>query len=232
MELLNFDDTGYGDELLAGLSVTVRLAVASFVLSLVLGIIIGLVAISRNRIIQGGWRAYVSLFMGVPSILVVFFVYYNLPVFLKSAFDLRMAVSPFLAGLIALGVVYAAYVAEVVRGAVLNIPQEQFDAARALGLRKLHMWWFVILPLVWRIALPGLTNVWMTVLKDTALVSLVGLNDLVRMADVAAAVTRKPFLFYIVVAVVFVLFAGVTGVGAKKIERRVNRGQEHPKELQ
>ena len=120
MELLNFDDTGYGDELLAGLWVTVRLAVSSFVLSLVLGVIIGLVAVSRNRLVQGGWRAYASLLMGVPSILVVFFVYYNLPVFLKSAFDLRIDISPFLAGLIALAVVYAAYVAEVVRGAVLS----------------------------------------------------------------------------------------------------------------
>ncbi len=229
MELLNFDDTGYGDELLAGLWVTVRLAVSSFVLSLVLGVIIGLVAVSRNRLVQGGWRAYASLFMGVPSILVVFFVYYNLPVFLKSAFDLRIDVSPFLAGLTALAVVYAAYVAEVVRGAVLNIPQGQFDAARALGLGKLHMWWLVILPLVWRIALPGLTNVWMTVLKDTALVSLVGLNDLVRTADVAAAVTRKPFLFYVVVALVFIAFAGVTGASAKKIEQRVNLGQERSK---
>ena len=98
MELLSFDDTGYGDELLAGLWVTVRLAVSSFALSLVLGVIIGLVVVSRNRVVQGGWRAYASLFMGVPSILVVFFVYYNLPVFLKSAFNLRIDVSPFCIG--------------------------------------------------------------------------------------------------------------------------------------
>ncbi len=229
MELLSFDDTGYGDELLAGLWITVRLAVSSFALSVLLGVIIGIVALSRSRLVQGGWRAYASIFMGVPSILVVFFIYYNLPVFLKSTFGLRIDVSPFLAGLIALGVVYGAYVAEVVRGAVLNIPQKQFDAAHALGLRKLHMWRFIILPQVLRIALPGLTNIWMTVLKDTALVSLVGLADLVRIADVAAAVTKEPFLFYTVAALVFIVFAGATGVGAERIERRINRGQERTK---
>ena len=229
MDLLNFDDTGYGDELLAGVFITIRLAVLSFLLALILGVVLGFIALAKNRLLQGFWRTYASVLMGVPSILVVFFLYFNAPNLLKSAFNLRVDVTPFVAGLAALGIVYAAYVGEVVRGAVLNIPRGQWDAAHALGLGKLPLWWLIILPQVWRISLPGVTNVWMTTLKDTALVSLVGLTDLVRMADIAAAATQRPFLFYIVAGLVFVVFSGLTMLGSERIERWAFRGQKKTK---
>ena len=229
MELLNFDDTGYGDELLAGVFITIRLALLSFLLALILGVVLGFVALAKNRLLQAFWRTYASVFMGVPSILIVFFLYFNAPGLLKSAFNLRVDVTPFVAGVSALAIVYAAYVGEVVRGAVLNIPRGQWDAANALGLRNLPMWWLVILPQIWRIALPGVTNVWMTTLKDTALVSLVGLTDLVRMADIAAAATQEPFLFYVVAGLVFVVFSGLTMAGSVRLERWAFRGQQKTK---
>ncbi|MDP7218311.1 MAG: ABC transporter permease subunit [Arenicellales bacterium] len=229
MELLNFDDTGYGDELLAGVFITIRLALLSFSLALILGVVLGFVALAKNRLLQAFWRTYASVFMGVPSILIVFFLYFNAPGLLKSAFNLRVDVTPFVAGVSALAIVYAAYVGEAVRGAVLNIPRGQWDAAHALGLRNLSMWWLVILPQIWRIALPGVTNVWMTTLKDTALVSLVGLTDLVRMADIAAAATQEPFLFYVVAGLVFVVFSGLTMAGSVRLERWAFRGQQKTK---
>ena len=229
MELLNFDDTGYGDELLAGVFITIRLALLSFLLALILGVVLGFVALAKNRLLQAFWRTYASVFMGVPSILIVFFLYFNAPGLLKSAFNLRVDVTPFVAGVSALAIVYAAYVGEAVRGAVLNIPRGQWDAAHALGLRNLPMWWLVILPQIWRIALPGVTNIWMTTLKDTALVSLVGLTDLVRMADIAAAATQEPFLFYVVAGLVFVVFSGLTMAGSVRLERWAFRGQQKTK---
>mgnify|MGYP001249164286 FL=1 len=229
MELLNFDDTGYGDELLAGVFITIRLALLSFLLALILGVVLGFVALAKNRLLQAFWRTYASVFMGVPSILIVFFLYFNAPGLLKSAFNLRVDVTPFVAGVSALAIVYAAYVGEAVRGAVLNIPRGQWDAAHALGLRNLSMWWLVILPQIWRIALPGVTNIWMTTLKDTALVSLVGLTDLVRMADIAAAATQEPFLFYVVAGLVFVVFSGLTMAGTVRLERWAFRGQQKTK---
>ena len=229
MELLNFDDTGYGDELLAGVFITIRLALLSFLLALILGVVLGFVALAKNRLLQAFWRTYASVFMGVPSILIVFFLYFNAPGLLKSAFNLRVDVTPFVAGVSALAIVYAAYVGEAVRGAVLNIPRGQWDAAHALGLRNLSMWWLVILPQIWRIALPGVTNIWMTTLKDTALVSLVGLTDLVRMADIAAAATQEPFLFYVVAGLVFVMFSGLTMAGSVRLERWAFRGQQKTK---
>ena len=229
MELLNFDDTGYGDELLAGVFITIRLALLSFLLALILGVVLGFVALAKNRLLQAFWRTYASVFMGVPSILIVFFLYFNAPDLLKSAFNLRVDVTPFVAGVSALAIVYAAYIGEAVRGAVLNIPRGQWDAAHALGLKNLSMWWLVILPQIWRIALPGVTNVWMTTLKDTALVSLVGLTDLVRMADIAAAATQEPFLFYVVAGLVFVVFSGLTMAASVRLERWAFRGQQKTK---
>jgi polar amino acid transport system permease protein len=229
MDLLNFDDTGYGDELLAGVFITIRLALLSFLLALILGVVLGFVALAKNRLLQAFWRTYASVFMGVPSILIVFFLYFNAPGLLKSAFNLRVDVTPFVAGVSALAIVYAAYIGEAVRGAVLNIPRGQWDAAHALGLKNLSMWWLVILPQIWRIALPGVTNVWMTTLKDTALVSLVGLTDLVRMADIAAAATQEPFLFYVVAGLVFVVFSGLTMAGSVRLERWAFRGQQKTK---
>ena len=229
MELLNFDDTGYGDELLAGVFITIRLALLSFLLALILGVVLGFVALAKNRVLQAFWRTYASVFMGVPSILIVFFLYFNAPGLLKSAFNLRVDVTPFVAGVSALAIVYAAYIGEAVRGAVLNIPRGQWDAAHALGLKNLSMWWLVILPQIWRIALPGVTNIWMTTLKDTALVSLVGLTDLVRMADIAAAATQEPFLFYVVAGLVFVVFSGLTMAGSVRLERWAFRGQQKTK---
>ena len=227
MEFLSFDDAGYGDELLAGAWVTVRLAVYSFTLSLVFGLALGFVALSRNRVLHRVWRVYASALMGVPSILVVFLLYYNAPLMIKALIGTRMEVSPFAAGVTALGFVYAVYVGEALRGAVLNIPSGQFDAARAVGLRIVPMWWFIVLPQAWRIALPAVINVWMVLLKDTALISLVGLTDLVRMADVAAAVTKQPFLFYLIAGFAYIIFSAVTMIAAHRLERWVNRGQEY-----
>jgi His/Glu/Gln/Arg/opine family amino acid ABC transporter permease subunit len=225
MELLSFGDAGYGDELLVGASITVRLAVYSFALSLLAGLLFVFVALSRNFVVRGLWRVCTSALMGVPSILVIFFIYYNSPALIRALFGVGYEISPFVAGVSGLAAVYSVYVGEVFRGAVLNTPSGQFDAARSIGLKTWAIWWFVILPQALRLALPGLTNVWMVVLKDTALVSMVGLADIVRIADVAAAVTKKPFLFYLFVGFAYIIFSSLTMVAAQRLERWVNRGQ-------
>jgi ABC-type arginine transport system permease subunit len=164
--------------------------------------------------------------MGVPSILVVFFIYYNSSLILEQIFGTSPEITPFIAGVTGLSIVYSVYVGEAIRGAVINTDRGQFDAAKALGLRRWMMWFYIILPQVFRLALPGLTNIWMVVLKDTALVSMVGLSDLVRVADVAAAVTKQPFIFYLFVGFAYIIFSSATMLIARQIEKRVNRGQQ------
>ena len=226
MEALSIDDAGYGDELLIGASITVRLAVYSFALSLLGGLLLSFIALSRYAVLRGCWRVSASALMGVPSILVVFFMYYNSPSLIRALFGSGYEVSPFMAGVAGLAIVYSVYVGEAFRGAIINVPAGQFDAGRSLGLHPMKLWGFIILPQALRLALPGLINVWMVVLKDTALVSMVGLADIVRVADVSAAVTKQPFLFYLVVGFAYIIFSSITMVAAERFERWVNRGQE------
>lgn len=226
MGVLSFDDTGYGDELLIGASITVKLAVYSFIIAFFLGLVLSFLPLSRNVVARWFWKALASVMMGVPSILVVFFIYYNSSLILEQIFGTSPEITPFIAGVTGLAIVYSVYVGEAIRGAVINTDRGQFDAAQALGLRRWMMWFYVILPQVFRLALPGLTNIWMVVLKDTALISLVGLSDLVRVADVAAAVTKQPFIFYLFVGFVYIVFSSATMLIARQIEKRVNRGQQ------
>jgi His/Glu/Gln/Arg/opine family amino acid ABC transporter permease subunit len=226
MHYLQFGDRGYGDELLVGFFVTICLAGLSFILSMALGVALGTLALSESRPARIAWRTYASLVMGVPSIVVVFFIYYNAPFLLSSGLDLRVEVTPFAAGASGLVIVYAAYVGENFRGAVINIPHGLFEAGRALGLRTLPLWWLVILPQVWRLSVPGLTNIWLILLKDTALVSLVGLTDISRMSYVAAGVTKLPFLFFTVAGLSFITLTFLTLLVSGRIEHYLNRGYE------
>jgi His/Glu/Gln/Arg/opine family amino acid ABC transporter permease subunit len=226
MGVLSFDDTGYGDELLVGASITVKLAIYSFIIAFFLGLVLSSLALSRNVVSKWLWKALASVMMGVPSILVVFFIYYNASLILEQIFGTSPEITPFIAGMTGLAIVYSVYVGEAIRGAVINTDRGQFDAARALGLPRWKMWFYVILPQVFRLALPGLTNIWMVVLKDTALISMVGLSDLVRVADVAAAVTKQPFIFYLFVGFAYIVFSSATMLIARQIEKRLNRGQQ------
>lgn len=224
MELLSLGAQGYGDELLWGLALTLFLALTSFFLSCVLGLAFGSIAVSRRRLARGFWKVYTSITMGVPSILVIFFVYFNLPFLLRSVLGVEVEISSLTAGIVALTLVYAAYTGEVVRGAVSNVPAGQFEAARALGVQTFHLWRLIIVPQAVRLALPGLANIWLILLKDTALVSLVGLEDIVRVANIAAGTTQEPFLFYIVAMAAFVAVAGLSMVAVHKTETWANKG--------
>ncbi len=229
MPWLTADNAGYFGQMLAGAVITMKLAVSGYALALALGAAVGLATLSRNRMINAAWSVYASIITGVPSLLVIFLLYYggsavlgNLLVAIgfPGAFD----VTPFAAGLAALTIVYAAYIAELVRGAVRNVPRGQFEATAALAIRPLGAWRAVILPQVTRLALPGLVNIWMIVLKDTALVSLAGLNDLVAHARTAAGASKEPFIFFIAGALFYVAFSALTLRCSARLERRFGRG--------
>lgn len=218
MDLLAFGNSGYGDELANGLLLTVALATSSYLLSLILGILFGFIGMSKHRVVRCFWRIYRSIAMGVPSLLVIFFIYYNLPVIIKILFKLEISVTPLMAGIMALSMVYASYIGEAVRGAIINIPAGQFEAGRALGLHIIPLWGFVIIPQAVKLALPGMVNIWLILLKDTALVSLVGLVDIVRVANIASGVTYKPFLFYITAAMAFILITLLSMIFIRRAE--------------
>jgi His/Glu/Gln/Arg/opine family amino acid ABC transporter permease subunit len=220
MLLLTDSEAGYFQQLATGAVITMELAASGFLLALTSGAVVGLLTLVRNPVIQVIWRVYASIIMGVPSLLVIFLFYYGGSAVLSDLVN----ITPFAAGLSALVVVYTVYVAELIRGAVRNVPRGQFEASAALAIRPLSAWWYVIMPQVIRLALPGLITIWMVVLKDTALVSLAGLNDLVAHAKTAAGATKEPFIYFIAASLFFVVFSAVTLRVSARLERRFGRG--------
>lgn len=221
---------GYLGQLAAGALVTMELFLVSFALAMLFGMLIAVATLSGSRIIEAIWRVYASIFMGVPSLLVIFLIFYGGSAMLTAVLgDLAPDVSPFGAGIAALSIVYAAYIAELIRGAVGNLPKGQFEGARALAIPRFVMWWRVIMPQVMRLALPGLVNLWMFMLKETPLVSLAGLHDLVGAAKIAAGATKEPFIFFIATALFFIVFSGLTLRIADLLEIRLERGRTRAK---
>ncbi|RYG98261.1 MAG: ABC transporter permease subunit, partial [Alphaproteobacteria bacterium] len=142
-----------------------------------------------------------------------------------AAIDLpNVSIPPFLAGMIALGFVFSAFASEVFLSAFRAIPLGQTEGALALGLPRWRVMLLVIVPQLIRIALPGLANLWMNLLKDTALVSVIGLADTLRQADVAARVTRQPFLFFGVACVLYLVLTMISSVAIDRIDRWTKRG--------
>jgi His/Glu/Gln/Arg/opine family amino acid ABC transporter permease subunit len=226
MSLTSVQFQGYLGQLLNGIVITCELFCSAFILVLAFGVTIGIITLSRNRIIQGVWWVYASIIMGVPSLLVIFLIYYGGSAMLSAVLgkSRQFDVTPFGAGVASLTIVYAAYVAELVHGAVRNLPRGQFEACKALAIRPLAAWRHVILPQVARLALPGLVNIWMIVLKDTPLVSLTGLKDLVANAKIAAGATKEPFVFFIAASLFFIVFSALTLRLSARLEKRFDRG--------
>lgn len=229
MSLLSFGDQGYGDELVYGALLTLQMATLGYVLALVAGTLIAVATLKTRGLRWTLWRFYASAFMSVPSLVVIFLIYFGGADMIASLAELvglsaRVRVSPFMAGTAGLGLVYSAYLAEGVRAAIHNVPRGQFEAAQALRLPRLIIWVVVIAPQAVRLALPGLVNLWIVVLKDTALVSLVGLKDIIAQAKMAAGVTKEPFLFYVAAATFFILMNALTLHVSGRLDRRVSRG--------
>lgn len=232
MWALLFGEDGWTPQLLHGFLITMLVAVSAYAASFIVGIAWSMAASSKRRLVRSVWKVYASMVMGVPPLLVIFFVYYNLPVLLSAISGLSVEVTPMAAGITALAIVYSAYLGEAFRGAYLDVSAGQFEAARSLGLKRYPMYRIVILPQVLRLAAPALSNIWLIVLKDTAYVSLVGLADIVRVAYVASGTTNQPFLFFIASGAVFVLLAIVSAYLMRRIEERLDRPYRQADESQ
>lgn len=198
---LQWGATGWADELAYGLAVTMALAVSAYACGLVIGLLAAWGRLSRRRILRTISQAYSELGRCVPELIILFLVYYGGALLLTHMLALiaagsRAELNAFAAGIVALALVSGAFASEVFRAAMLAVPRGQREAAAALGLRPVAAFALVIAPQMLRHALPGLANVWIMLLKDTAIVSIIGLEDLLRFAGIAAGVTREPFTFY------------------------------------
>lgn len=229
-ELFSYGDAGWGDEILRGLAITVQLAIVTLPVGLALGFVAAFCSLSRLRPLRFLGFGYTTIMRGLPEILTLFVVYNGVGLLLNSAIRWwnpdsgAVNFSPFAAGVIALGMVFGAFSGEVIRGAFNSLDGGQVEAGRAIGMNPRKVFFRIQLPQLWRFALPGLGNLWINMLKDTALVSVIALDDLMRMTKVAVGVTKQPFTFYLVACLIYWALCLLSELVLARMEKRANRG--------
>tara|TARA_R110002020_G_scaffold34066_26_gene103727 strand:+ start:26 stop:826 length:801 start_codon:yes stop_codon:yes gene_type:complete len=226
--LLSCGDTGWGDEVARGFFVTITLAVCTLPIGLTIGLFISLAQQTEVRSLRISANIYTTIFRGLPELLTIFMIYFGLQIAVRMAaiylgYDKGFEINSFVAGTVALSLVFSSYASEVLSSAFKAIPKGQYEAGYALGLRPGKTMRLIILPQLVRIALPGLGNLWMNLIKDTALISVIGLGDTLRWSGVAAKVTKEAFFFYGIACLLFLALAVASSVVFSKIETRVRR---------
>jgi His/Glu/Gln/Arg/opine family amino acid ABC transporter permease subunit len=218
--------------LLQGLKVTLLAGVTSMVVAILLGLLGAWAKLSGSKPARLAAEAYTTVIRAIPELVLMLLVYYGMTQLtqdlvrgLSESFkDFRLNLDPFTAGVLTLGFIYGAFTTEVFRGAFLAVQKGQLEAAVACGMGRALMVRRVLLPQMMRYALPGLGNVWMVLIKATALMSVIQLPELVRNAEIAAGATRMPFTFYFAVALLFLCITAVSMLGLQGAERWANRG--------
>jgi octopine/nopaline transport system permease protein len=230
LQMLSFGETGWGMALLKAAGTTLLLTLAALLIGALIGGVIAAAKLSRRRIFRGLGDLYSILFRGIPELLVIYLFYFGGATVVSAVghwfgADGYIDVPPFLVGAIAVGLISASYQAEVYRGAFIAVPKGELEAALAIGMSKAMRVRRVLIPQIMRYALPGLGNVLQMSLKDSALISVIGLVELMRASQVAAGSTRQYFTFYIVGGALYLILTGLSGRIFNIAEARVRRTQ-------
>lgn len=218
------DLDGYGPLLLKGFQLTVLVGVFSMAVAILLGLFGAWGKLSGSRAAQGVVTAYTTIIRGVPELVIILLVYYGIPTLVQDIFDVNVDFNPFVAGIATIGFIYGAFSTEVFRGSYLAIPKGQIEAAKALGMNGMLLFRRILLPQMLRFALPGLGNVWMVLIKATALISVIQLPELMRNADIAARSTRLPFTCYFAASLLYLGITIVSIIIQQRAEIWANRG--------
>ena len=215
---------GFGAQFARGAALTVGLAFCSLVLGSLIGLGAALGQLRGPALLRGVARAYAAIGRGIPDLLVIFVIYFGGAVAVSWAAGRPVDVDPFAGGVVALGLVAGAYLAEIFRGAILAVPRGQTEGAQALGIRPWAVFRRVVLPQAWRLALPPFGNQAIILTKQTSLVSVIGLEEIMRKANVAAGYTREPFTWFAVAAVTYLLITAAMTGALRFAERRAAVG--------
>lgn len=224
-----FDLHGYGPSILQGTLLTIEVSLASLAISMFLGILGALAKLSPSRPLQLAAQTYTTIIRGIPDLVLMLLVFFGGQVLINQAAPLfgyedYIDINPFMAGVSTIGFIFGAYMTETFRGAILAVPRGQIEAAYAYGMRRGQTFFRILLPQMIRHAIPGFGNNWLVLIKTTALVSIIGLDDMVRKAALAAGATRMPFTFYIVVAVNYLIITSISVTALKWLEERYSVG--------
>jgi len=219
---------GYLPAILGGLALTLQLALLSLAVACVFGLAGAVAKLSGSRLARGIAAAYTTSIRALPDLVLMLLIFYGGQIAVNAVADRYgwgyLDVNPFIAGTLTIGFIYGAYLTETFRGAILAIPRGQIEAAQAFGMRGPQVLWRVTVPQMVRHAIPGFANNWLVMVKATALVSIIGLDDMVHRAGLASAATREPFTFYAAVALIYLAITTLSILGLSWLERRFSLG--------
>jgi arginine/ornithine transport system permease protein len=223
------DLQGYGPSILEGTLLTVEVSLGSLAISIMLGILGALAKLSGSSIAKVVATTYTTIIRGVPDLVLMLLIFFGGQMLVNKAcllvgYDGYIDIDPFVAGVATIGFIFGAYMAETFRGAILAVPAGELEAGHAFGLSNSQVFFHILMPQMIRHALPSFGNNWLVLLKATALVSVIGLNDVVRRAGLAAGATREPFTFYVVVALDYLVLTTISIVILQWMERRYSAG--------
>jgi His/Glu/Gln/Arg/opine family amino acid ABC transporter permease subunit len=225
MNPLNLLDLqGYGHLLIEGAEITIATGVAALFVALALGIAGALAKLSPRRWLRLLGTTYTVVVRGIPELVLMLLVYYGGTSLLEALMTLgggngRVDINAFVAGTIVLGFVYGAYATEIFRAAFLAIPPGQIEAGFAFGLTRVQVLRRIRLPQAWRFALPGLGNLWLTLLKATSITSVIGLTELARQADLIKSPTHRPFTTFFAACLLYLAMTAVSDIARIRLER-------------
>jgi octopine/nopaline transport system permease protein len=228
IELIGFGEKGWGALLLMATLMTLAVTASALVIGAVCGTAVAAAKLSRNRVLRILGNAYTTVFRGVPELLIIYLIYFGGSSGITAVgkwlgYDGFLGLPSFAAGALAIGIISGAYQAEVYRGAYLAISVGELEAAASIGMNRALRFRRIIIPQVLRLAIPGVGNVWQLSLKDSALISVTGLAELMRTTQVAAGSTRQYFLFFIVGGGLYLVLTSLSDRVFIGVERRANR---------
>jgi arginine/ornithine transport system permease protein len=215
--------------ILNGAVLTVGVSLAALVVSVILGLLGAGAKLSGNPILVALSTAYTTIIRGIPDLVLMLLVFYGGTIGLNNLLEwmgseATIDINPFFAGVLTIGFIYGAYMTETFRGAILSIPKGQAEAAWAFGMGRTQAFIRVTAPQMVRYALPGFTNNWLVLIKATALVSLIGLQEMTYISKQASAATRSPFTYLLFSAALFLIYTTVSLYILRKLNARYSLG--------
>ena len=229
MELLAFGKTGWGDELFIATLMTIAVSITAILIGFLFALIFTPLKLSKNKFLNLIANCYTTVIRGVPELLVIYLFFFGgsgAVMFVASIFGYNdyIEINAFITGSFAIGIISGAYSTEVFRGAIQSIDKGQFEASKVLGLKKPVHFFKVIMPQMLRLAIPNLSNVWQITLKDTSLISVTGLVEIMRQSYIAAGSTRDPLFFYSFAAVLYLLLTFLSMKFINRLEIKYSKG--------
>lgn len=208
-------------QLLTGLGTTLSLTLISFVIAMVIGIIFGMMAVAPNKVLRTISAIFVDVVRGIPLMIVAAFIFWGIPNLIESMTGYQSPINDFLAATIALSLNAGAYIAEIVRGGIEAVPKGQMEASRSLGISYGKTMQKVILPQAVRVMLPNFINQFVISLKDTTIVSAIGLVELFQTGKIIIARNYQSFRMYAILAVIYLVMITLLTRLAKRLEKRL-----------